>query len=239
MDGRAREERREGGEAEGDGPLIYFPSPAAFREWLAEHHNSANELVVGFHKKDTGTPSMTWTESVREALCFGWIDGVRRRVDETRYTIRFTPRKRGSNWSAVNVKHVEELIAAGLMQPAGLRAFEARKDAKTGVYSFEQAAVELPAEFIAVFRQQKKAWTWFEASAPSYHKAATWWVVSAKREETREKRLALLIECSANGERLPHLRPAKRDSQLQNETTNYELPAYRRDLPKPRGSRWR
>lgn len=151
---------------------------------------------------------MTWPESVREALCFGWIDGVRRRVDDTRYTIRFTPRKEGSIWSAVNVKHVEELIAARLMQPAGMRAFEARKDAKTGVYSFEQEVVELPEAFVATFRKQKKAWEWFEASAPSYRRAATWWVISAKREETREKRLATLMECSANGERLAHMRPS-------------------------------
>ena len=167
-------------------------------------------MLVGFHRKDTGLPSMTWTESVREALCFGWIDGIRKRVDDTRYTIRFTPRKPGSIWSAVNVKHVEELSAAGLMQPAGLRAFEARTSAKSGVYSFEQGVVELPPEFVATFKKQKKAWAWYEASAPSYCKAATWWVVSAKREETRQKRLATLIECSANGERLAHMRPTPR-----------------------------
>jgi uncharacterized protein YdeI (YjbR/CyaY-like superfamily) len=186
----------------------YFPSPAAFRAWLLEHHATATELVVGYHKTGTGTPSMTWTESVREALCFGWIDGIRRRVDDTRYTIRFTPRKKGSIWSAVNVKHVEELIAAGLMQPAGLRAFEARKDAKSGVYSFEQRTVELPGAYTAVFRKHRNAWQWFEASAPSYRKAAVWWVVSAKREETREKRLQQLIECSAEGARLPQMRPS-------------------------------
>lgn len=132
----------------------YFPSPSHFRAWLLANHESATELLVGFHKAGTGTPSMTWTESVREALCFGWIDGVRRRVDDARYTIRFTPRKKGSIWSAVNVKHVEELIAAGLMQPAGLRAFEARTSARSGVYSFEQDAVELSPEFIARFKQQ-------------------------------------------------------------------------------------
>ena len=188
----------------------YFPSPAAFRDWLLEHHETATELVVGFHRTGTGTPSMTWTESVREALCFGWIDGIRRRVDDTRYTIRFTPRRKGSIWSAVNVKHVEELMAAGLMTPAGLRAFEARKDAKSGVYSFEQRTVELPAAYTAVFRKYRKAWLWFEASAPSYRKAAVWWVVSAKREETRARRLQQLIECSAEGARLPHMRPSGR-----------------------------
>jgi len=186
----------------------YFPSPAAFRAWLFEHHATATELVVGFHKTGTGTPSMTWTESVREALCFGWIDGIRRRVDDTRYTIRFTPRRKGSIWSAVNVKHVEELIATGLMQPAGLRAFEARKDAKSGGYSFEQRTMELPAAYTAVFRKHRKAWLWFEASAPSYRKAAVWWVVSAKREETRDRRLQQLITCSAEGARLPQMRPS-------------------------------
>lgn len=186
----------------------YFPSPAAFRAWLLEHHEIATELVVGFHRTGTGTPSLTWTESVREALCFGWIDGIRRRVDDTRYTIRFTPRRKGSIWSAVNVKHVEELTGAGLMQPAGLRAFEARKDAKSGGYSFEQRTVELPAAYTAVFRKRRNAWLWFEASAPSYRKSAVWWVVSAKREETREKRLKQLIECSAEGARLPQMRPS-------------------------------
>ena len=189
-------------------PPTYFPSPAAFRAWLAQHHATATELVVGFHKTGTGTPSMTWTESVREALCFGWIDGIRRRVDEARYTIRFTPRKKGSIWSAVNVKHVEELISAGLMQAAGLRAFEARSSARSGVYAFEQEKVELPPEFVARFRKQKKAWAWFEAAAPSYRRPAMWWVISAKREDTREKRLQQLIECSAEGIRLPQMRPS-------------------------------
>jgi uncharacterized protein YdeI (YjbR/CyaY-like superfamily) len=148
---------------------------------------------------------MTWTESVREALCFGWIDGVRKRIDDTAYTIRFTPRKSTSIWSAVNVKHVEELTAAGLMHPAGLAAFARVRENKVGVYSFEQRTVELPESYAATFRKHKKAWAWFEAAAPSYRKAAVWWVVSAKREETREKRLATLIERSAKGERLEHM----------------------------------
>jgi uncharacterized protein YdeI (YjbR/CyaY-like superfamily) len=131
-------------------------------------------------------------------------------VDDTRYTIRFTPRKKGSIWSAVNVKHVEELIAAGLMQPAGLRAFEARSSARSGVYAFEQEQVELPLEFVARFKKQKKAWAWFEAAAPSYRRPAIWWVISAKREETRERRLQTLIECSAEGVRLPQMRPSGR-----------------------------
>jgi uncharacterized protein YdeI (YjbR/CyaY-like superfamily) len=183
----------------------YFASPAAFRAWLAEHHGTATELLVGFHKTSTGIPCMTWTESVREALCFGWIDGVRKRIDDTAYTIRFTPRKATSIWSAVNVKHVESLTEAGLMQPAGLQAFERMRENKVAVYSFEQRSVDLPEPYATSFRRATQAWTWFEAAAPSYRKAAVWWVISAKRRETQEKRLATLIECSSNGERLPHL----------------------------------
>ena len=182
----------------------YFPSPAEFRAWLAKHHATATELLVGFHKAGTGVPSMTWTESVREALCFGWIDGIRKRVDDTRYTIRFTPRKASSIWSAVNVKHVEELIAAGLKQSAGLAAYSRAQANKTAIYSFEQRSVELPEPYVSTFRRTKKAWSWFEAQAPSYRKQAVWYVISAKREETREKRLTTLIECSAKGERLPY-----------------------------------
>jgi uncharacterized protein YdeI (YjbR/CyaY-like superfamily) len=182
----------------------YFASPAEFRAWLAQHHAAATELLVGFHKSGTGVPCMSWTESVREALCFGWIDGVRKRIDDARYTIRFTPRKASSIWSAVNVKHVEELAAAGLMQPAGLAAYARAKANKTAIYSFEQRSVELPEPYLSTFRKAKKAWAWFEASAPSYRKQAVWYVISAKREETREKRLQTLIECSAKGERLAY-----------------------------------
>lgn len=191
-------------------PPTYFPSPAAFRAWLAVHHASHTELLVGFHKTGTGVPSMTWTESVCEALCYGWIDGVRTRVDDARYTIRFTPRKATSIWSAKNVKHVEELTAAGLMQPAGLAAFEARKANKVGVYSFEQALVELPEPFLGTFQKKKRAYAWFMQQAPSYRRPAIWWVISAKQEATRVRRLATLIECSANKERLPQLRPTPR-----------------------------
>lgn len=191
-------------------PPTYFPSPAAFRAWLAAHHATHTELLVGFHKTGTGTPSMTWTESVCEALCFGWIDGVRTRVDDARYTIRFTPRKATSIWSAKNVKHVEELTAAGLMQPAGLAAFEARTANKVGVYSFEQALVELPEPFLSTFQKKKRAYTWFTQQPPSYRKPAIWWVISAKQDATRVRRLETLMECSANKERLPQLRPTPR-----------------------------
>jgi uncharacterized protein YdeI (YjbR/CyaY-like superfamily) len=187
----------------------YFPSASAFRAWLETHHATQTELLVGFFKTGTGEPTMTWTESVREALCFGWIDGVRRRVDDARYTIRFTPRKASSIWSAVNVKHVAELTAAGLMQPAGLAAYERVRSGKTAVYSFEQRTVDLPAPFEQTFRTSTKAWAWFEQAAPSYRKAAVWWVISAKREETQRKRLQTMIACSAAGERLPQMRPAR------------------------------
>ncbi|WP_396216351.1 YdeI family protein [Gemmatimonas sp.] len=184
-------------------PPTYFPTPDAFRAWLTQHHASATELIVGFHRVDSGTPSMTWTESVREALCFGWIDGVRRSVDAERYTIRFTPRKRGSNWSAVNVKHVEGLTAAGRMQPAGIRAFEARTPNKTGVYSFEQRSAELPEPYAGLLAANTKAATFFATLPAGYRKQTMWWIVSAKREATREARLATLIACCARGERLP------------------------------------
>lgn len=181
----------------------YFASAADFRRWLETHHDSHRELVVGFHKVGTGMPSMTWTESVREALCFGWIDGVRRRVDATRYSIRFTPRKAGSIWSAVNLRHVESLIAEGRMQAAGLTAYHARTDAKSKVYAFEQSEVAFSAEDLATFNATPHALTFFEQQPPSYRRTATWWVISAKQPATRARRLAQLIACSAGGERLP------------------------------------
>ncbi|MCA0376578.1 MAG: YdeI/OmpD-associated family protein [Gemmatimonadetes bacterium] len=187
----------------------FFASATEFRAWLVAHHVTATALLVGFHKAGTGVPSMTWTESVREALCFGWIDGVRRRIDDATYSIRFTPRKPGSIWSAVNVRHAEELIAAGRMLPAGHAAFEARQAHKVGVYSFEQGAVELPATYRATFARHASAFAWFEAQAPSYRKAAVWWVITAKQEATRRRRLETLIACSANAERLPQMRPSR------------------------------
>jgi uncharacterized protein YdeI (YjbR/CyaY-like superfamily) len=181
----------------------YFASAADFRRWLETHHDSHRELVVGFHKVGTRTPSMTWTESVREALCFGWIDGVRRRVDDARYSIRFTPRKAGSIWSAVNLQHVESLIAAGRMHAAGLSAYAARSEAKSKVYAFEQAAVAFSAQDLAQFAATPHALAFFDTQPPSYRKTAMWWVISAKQPATRTRRLAKLIACSGNRERLP------------------------------------
>jgi uncharacterized protein YdeI (YjbR/CyaY-like superfamily) len=180
----------------------FFASPAHFRRWLQKHHATAKELLVGFHKKDSGTPSITWPESVDEALCFGWIDGVRKRLDETRYTIRFSPRRARSNWSLINVRRVRELIAQKRMAPAGLAAFAAREAKKTGLYSYENRPAELDEAFAKVFRRNKAAWAFFQAQPPGYRKLANWYVASAKKEETQKKRLARLIADSAAGKRI-------------------------------------
>jgi len=191
---------------------MFFETPAEFRDWLEEHHTDVAELLVGFHKKGSGRPSMTWPESVDQALCFGWIDGVRRGIDEHSYTIRFTPRKARSTWSRVNVKRAEELVEEGLMRPAGLAAFERRSDDRSGIYACEQrkqAKLDPAAE--KEFRADRKAWAFFSEQAPSYRRTATHWVISAKKEETRRKRLKTLIEDSAAGRTLRHLtRPGKR-----------------------------
>jgi uncharacterized protein YdeI (YjbR/CyaY-like superfamily) len=184
------------------GKIVYFESPAEFRKWLAAHHATAEELLVGFHKKGSGTPSITWPESVDQALCFGWIDGVRKRVDDTRYTIRFTPRRKRSTWSLINVNRVKELIAQKLMKPAGVKAFEAREEKKTGIYAYENRPTELDEAYAKTFRRDEAAWAFFQAQPPSYRKMASWWVTSAKQEETRRKRLARLMADSAARKRI-------------------------------------
>lgn len=181
---------------------IFFASAAELRAWLERHGATADELVAGYYKKHTGTPSPTWSESVDEALCFGWIDGVRRSLDADRYVQRFTPRRKGSHWSRINVAKVGALIAAGRMTPAGLAAFEARRPEKTGRTSYEQRPSELPTEHATVFRKQKAAWTWFSAQPPGYRRTAIWYVVSAVRAETQAKRLAVVIEASAARRRI-------------------------------------
>jgi uncharacterized protein YdeI (YjbR/CyaY-like superfamily) len=181
----------------------FFATPDEFRAWLEENHESESEVVVGFYKKSTGRPSLTWTESVREALCFGWIDGVRRRIDDDSYSIRFTPRRRGSNWSVVNVRHVEELTRAGRMHSVGIEAFEARTPEKTGVYTYENRhEAKLSPEHEEQFQANEKAWGFFQAQPPGYRQTAIFWVVSAKREETRARRLATLIDDSAHDRRI-------------------------------------
>jgi uncharacterized protein YdeI (YjbR/CyaY-like superfamily) len=191
----------------------FFATPEEFRAWLEENHETATELLVGFHKKGSGKPSMTWPESVEQALCFGWIDGVRRSLGDESYTIRFSPRKPSSTWSKVNLEKVEELKRRGLMRPAGLRAYEERREAKTGIYSYEQREkAELPAEYDERLCGNRPAWEFWTSRPPSYRKAAVWWVVSAKREETRERRLATLIDDSANGRTVAPLTPPSRRS---------------------------
>ena len=184
----------------------FFETPADFRAWLAENHETAEELWVGFHKKATGKPSITWPEAVDEALCVGWIDGLRKSLGDESYMIRFTPRKPRSTWSAVNIARAEELLAQDRMQPAGLRAFEARTDDNSAIYSYEQRhGARLEPEQEREFRANEQAWAYFQSRPPSYRKAAIWWVVSAKREETRTKRLRTLVEDSAQGRTIRQL----------------------------------
>ena len=185
---------------------IFFATPSEFRAWLEEYHNTAQALLVGVYKKNSGKPSITWPESVDEALCFGWIDGVRKRIDDVSYTIRFTPRKPRSTWSAVNVKRATELARLGLMHPTGLKAFEERVEEKSGLYGYEQPnTIELDDAYEQQFRTNPLAWDFFQAQPPSYRRTATWWVISAKQEETRLKRLARLIEDSEHGRTIPPL----------------------------------
>ena len=186
---------------------VFFADPSEFRAWLAENHDRASELWVGFHKKATGKSSMTWPESVDEALCYGWIDAVRKSPGPDAYAIRFTTRKPRSTWSAVNIARARELIAEGRMQPAGLRAFEARSEERSAIYAYEQRQdAKLAPEHEREFRANERAWSFFQAQPPWYRKTAIWWVVSAKRDETKRKRLRTLIEDSANGVRIRHLR---------------------------------
>jgi uncharacterized protein YdeI (YjbR/CyaY-like superfamily) len=180
----------------------FFKSPKEFRKWLEINHATAAELWVGYHKKHTGKPSLTWPESVDQALCFGWIDGLRKSIDEERYMIRFTPRKDASIWSAVNIKRVAELTKLGLMHSAGLAKFKKRDPQKAELYSFERKNATLPREFQKEFEANAKAWKFFQSMPPSYRTPATWWVMSAKKEETRARRLALLIADSQAGGRI-------------------------------------
>jgi uncharacterized protein YdeI (YjbR/CyaY-like superfamily) len=184
---------------------IFFASPAAWREWLEAHHDQATECLVGFVKVTTGEATMTWPESVDQALCFGWIDGVRRRIDDRSYSIRFTPRKPTSIWSTVNVAKIEALDAAGLLTAAGRAAYERRSAGKSAVYSYEREASELSETQLATFAAQPEAWAFWQAQAASYRRTATHWATTAKREETRERRFARLLADSAAGKRLGHL----------------------------------
>jgi uncharacterized protein YdeI (YjbR/CyaY-like superfamily) len=185
----------------------FFATPARFRAWLEKHHARAPELLVGFHKVGSGQPSLTWPQAVDEALCFGWIDGVRRSLGADSYVIRFTPRRPGSNWSLINVRKVGALTRAGKMRPAGRAAFAARRAERTGRYSFEQRkAPKFTAAQLRRFRANQAAWGWFQACPPGYRRVATHWVVSAAKPETRERRMGILIADCARGLRIGPLR---------------------------------
>jgi uncharacterized protein YdeI (YjbR/CyaY-like superfamily) len=188
----------------------FFSSAAELRAWLEAHHADADALWVGFHKRHTGRPCPTWSEAVDEALCFGWIDGIRKRVDDDSYKIRFTPRRARSRWSAVNVKRVPELTEAGRMHPAGVRAFAARNPADHPGYSYETRPHALEGEYAMRMDADPVAREFFDAQPPSYRRAAIWWVVSAKREETRLRRLQTLIDDSRAGRRIAQLTPPGR-----------------------------
>jgi uncharacterized protein YdeI (YjbR/CyaY-like superfamily) len=183
-------------------PPRFFRTPSSFRAWLAKHHATTSELLVGFHKKGSGTPSMTWPESVDEALCYGWIDGVRKRIDDVSYTIRFSPRRTISTWSAINIARAKELEAEGRMERAGLAAFARRGENRSGIYAYEQRSAELPDPYAKILKKDKTARAFFEAQPPSYRKLMCFWIVSAKQEETRMKRLDRLIVASAGRKRL-------------------------------------
>ena len=189
----------------------FFDSPAAFRDWLAEHHDVVDVQWVGYWKVHTGKPSMSWQESVDEALCFGWIDGLRRSIDEEAYKIRFTPRRSGSVWSAKNVASARELIADGRMEPPGQAAFDERVEDKTSIYSYEQAdAPQLSEAYEALFAENDAAWSYYRDKPPGYRKKTAHWVMSAKKEETRRRRLDKLIDYSGRGEPIPEMMSSKK-----------------------------
>jgi uncharacterized protein YdeI (YjbR/CyaY-like superfamily) len=183
-------------------PIAFFPAPVDLRKWFKKNHATAKELWVGFYKVGSGKPSITWPQSVDEALCVGWIDGIRKTIDEESYKIRFTPRKKTSTWSAVNMRRVKVLTDEKRMQPAGLKAFEARRENRSGIYAYEQRSAEFDEPYLSIIKKDKAAWTFFQAQPPYYRKTLIWYVVSAKQEETRLKRLKQIIAASALGRRL-------------------------------------
>lgn len=185
--------------------VVYFDSPRALRNWFDANHAAAQELWVGYHKVATGVPSITWSQAVDEALCVGWIDGIRKTVDDRRFVQRFTPRRPGSTWSAINVAKVATLTAEGRMRPAGVAAFEARTAANSAIYGYEQDHVTFSPDEIVRFQAIEAAWSGWSRRPPSYRKSATHWVISAKRPETRERRFTALIEASAAGIDIPPL----------------------------------
>ncbi len=183
----------------------YFKTQSAWHQWLQRNHGRIKELWVGFYKKDSGIPSITYPESLDEALCFGWIDGIRKRVNDSSYTTRFTPRRKKSQWSAVNTRRVRELIRLGRMQPAGLKAFRDRDPKKTEQRARQRQIAKLDAGYEKKFRARGKAWAFFQSKPPSYQRLTIIWVMSAKMEETRLRRLETLMDCSERGQMIPPL----------------------------------
>jgi uncharacterized protein YdeI (YjbR/CyaY-like superfamily) len=193
-------------------PVVFFKSAGEFRRWLETNHASAAEIFVGFYRKDSGRTGITYPEALDEALCFGWIDGVRKKVDDTSYTNRFSPRRAKSIWSAVNTRRLKQLIEAGRVTPAGLKVFQERDAARSKRYSYERERGELDADLLRRFRSNPGAWKFFEAQSPSYRRMMTWWILSARKDETRCRRLDALIADSAAGRRLGLLAPSSSPS---------------------------
>jgi uncharacterized protein YdeI (YjbR/CyaY-like superfamily) len=186
----------------------FFATAADLRDWFERNHESAPELFVGYWKKGTGETGVSHPEAIEQALCFGWIDSIARRIDERSYQVRFTPRRKGSVWSAVNVAKIAELTGLGLMHPAGTRAFELRKPDRVAVYAYEQPEdARLDEAQTARFQAEPAAWAWFSGQTAAYRRSALHWVISAKRADTRERRLAQLIADSAAGRKVPPLTP--------------------------------
>lgn len=189
---------------------VFFSKQSQFRKWMEKNHNKTSELWVGFYKVDSGLDSITWPQAVDEALCFGWIDGIRKSIDTVSYMIRFTPRKTKSTWSVVNIKRAKELTKLGFMHPSGLTVFKNRDEKRSNQYSFEQKSVKLDMSYEKKFRDNVKAWKNFESMSPSYKKAAIWWVMNAKQEETRLRRLTTLIKDSLLSQKIgPLKRPGE------------------------------
>lgn len=186
--------------------IKFFNSSRELRSWFEKNHDKKQEQLIAFYKKDSGKPSITYQEALDQALAFGWIDGVRKSIDEKSYMIRFTPRKPKSYWSAVNIKHVKRLMKLGSMHQSGIKVFESRDKEKSEKYSFERENVKLNSNYKKLFKANKKAWDFFQSKPPSYRKPALWWIMSAKQEETRLRRLDQLIKYSESGEKIPPLK---------------------------------
>lgn len=180
----------------------FFKTQDDFRKWLESNHEKETELIVGFYKVNSGKPSMSWSQSVDQALCFGWIDGVRKSIDNESYCIRFTPRRSTSSWSAINIKKIEKLTKAGLMKPAGIKAYSLRKDNKSEIYSYKNDTLFIDSDFELQFKENKKAWEFFIKQAPSYRKAIISWIMSARQEKTRQSRLEKTIKISEQQKRV-------------------------------------